>query len=38
MIVGFSIIPLGKGESLSEGVAKAVKIIEESSLKHQLGL
>ena len=37
MIVGFSIIPLGKGESLSEDVAKAVKIIEESGLKCQLG-
>ena len=37
MIVGFSIIPLGKGESLSEDVVKAVKIIEESGLKYQLG-
>jgi uncharacterized protein (TIGR00106 family) len=36
MIVEFSIMPVGKGESLSQDVAEAVKIIKESGLKYQL--
>jgi uncharacterized protein (TIGR00106 family) len=32
----FSIIPVGKGESISRYVARAVEIVRESGLKHQL--
>lgn len=31
----FSIAPFGKGESLSEYVAEAVKVIEQSGIPHQ---
>jgi len=37
MITEFSIMPVGKGESLSGDVAKAVKIVRESGLNYQLG-
>ena len=37
VIVDFSIFPLDKGESVSAYVSKAVKIIKESGLAHQLG-
>ena len=36
VIVNFSIFPLDKGESLSNYVARAVKIIDESSLPYEL--
>lgn len=36
MIAEFSIIPIGSGESLSDFVAEAYKIVEQSGLKHQL--
>lgn len=35
MIAEFSIIPVGKGESLSPYVAKAFKIIETSGVKYE---
>ena len=35
MIVEFSIIPIGKGESLSPYVAEAFKIIEASGVAHE---
>ena len=37
VIVDFSIFPLDKGESVSVYVSRAVKIIKESGLSHQLG-
>jgi uncharacterized protein (TIGR00106 family) len=37
MIVEFSIMPVGKGESLSQDVAEAIKIIKEGGLPYQLG-
>ena len=37
VIVDFSIFPVGKGESVSAYVSKAVKIIKESGLPHKLG-
>ncbi len=37
MIAEFSIMPVGKGESLSQDVAEAIKIIRKSGLKYQLG-
>ncbi|MCX8034522.1 MAG: MTH1187 family thiamine-binding protein [Thermodesulfovibrio sp.] len=36
MIVQFSIVPLGVGVSVSEYVAKAVKIVDESGLPYKL--
>lgn len=35
MIVEFSILPVGVGESLSKYVAKALAIVDESGLKYQ---
>ena len=35
MIVDFSIVPIGVGESLSAYVAEVFKIIEESGLPHE---
>ncbi|MEE9116757.1 MAG: MTH1187 family thiamine-binding protein [Thermoplasmata archaeon] len=35
MIVEFSILPVGVGESLSKQVAKALNIVDESGLKYQ---
>jgi uncharacterized protein (TIGR00106 family) len=35
MIVEFSILPVGVGESLSKHVAKALNIVDESGLKYQ---
>jgi uncharacterized protein (TIGR00106 family) len=35
MIVEFSIIPIGQGESLSPYVAEAFKIIESSGIAHE---
>ncbi|MBW1717364.1 MAG: MTH1187 family thiamine-binding protein [Deltaproteobacteria bacterium] len=37
VLIHFSIFPLGKGESVSPYVARAVKIIRESGLKFSLG-
>lgn len=40
MIANFSIIPIGKGESLSADIAKVYKLTEESGLpyeKHSMG-
>ena len=36
-IIDFSIFPIGKGESVSDYVSKAVKIIKESGLAFKLG-
>ena len=36
LIAQFKVLPVGKGESLSEYVAECVRIVEESGLKHQL--
>ncbi len=36
VLVGISVVPLGVGESVSEFVAKAVRIIEESGLSYTL--
>lgn len=36
VIIDFAIFPMDKGESLSPFVARAVKIINESGLPHQL--
>ncbi len=36
MLVQFSIVPLGKGESVSEHVAKILKIVDESGLSYRL--
>jgi len=37
LIVDFSIFPVGKGESVSAYVSKAVKIIKDSGLPYKLG-
>lgn len=37
VMVSFSIAPLGKGEHVAEAVARAVRIIRESGLEHELG-
>lgn len=37
VIIELSIFPLGKGESVSKDVAKAVRLIRESGLPHQFG-
>jgi uncharacterized protein (TIGR00106 family) len=36
MLVQFSIVPLGKGESVSEHVAGVLKIVDESGLPYRL--
>jgi uncharacterized protein (TIGR00106 family) len=36
LIAQFKVLPVGKGESLSEYVAECVRMVEESGLKHQL--
>ena len=36
MIAQFTVIPIGKGESLSTYVAECVRIVEKSGLKYQL--
>jgi uncharacterized protein (TIGR00106 family) len=36
MIAEFSIVPIGKGESLSGFVAECIKIVKESGVKYQL--
>ena len=36
MIVQFSIVPIGKGESLAELVAKVVDIVDQSGLPYKL--
>jgi uncharacterized protein (TIGR00106 family) len=36
MIAEFSIVPIGSGESLSDYVAEAYRLVEQSGLKHQL--
>jgi len=36
MLVEFTVVPLGKGESVSEYVAECVKIVRESGISHQL--
>ncbi len=36
MLVQFSIVPLGKGESVSEHIAKVVNIVDESGLPYRL--
>jgi uncharacterized protein (TIGR00106 family) len=37
VIIDFSIFPIGKGESVSDQVSRAVKIIRESGLPFKLG-
>jgi uncharacterized protein (TIGR00106 family) len=37
VIIDFSIFPIGKGESVSDDVSKAVRIIKESGLPYKLG-
>ena len=37
VIIDFSIFPVGKGESVSDYVSKAVKIIKESGLTFKIG-
>ena len=37
VLINFSIFPLDKGESVSQYVARAVKIIKDSGLPHKLG-
>ena len=37
MIAEFSIMPVGKGESLSQDIAEAIKIIKETGVSYQLG-
>ncbi|MEM2943575.1 MAG: MTH1187 family thiamine-binding protein [Methanomassiliicoccales archaeon] len=36
MIAEFSIVPIGKGESLSRYVAECIKIVKESGIRYQL--
>jgi len=36
MIAEFSIVPIGKGTSLSPYVAECLRIVQDSGLKHQL--
>jgi uncharacterized protein (TIGR00106 family) len=36
MLVQFSIVPLGKGESVSEHISKVLKIVDESGLPYRL--
>jgi len=35
MLVQFSIVPLGTGESVSEGVAEVIRIVDESGLSYR---
>jgi len=35
MLVQFSIVPLGAGESLSEGVAEVIRMVDESGLPYR---
>ena len=37
VLINFSIFPLDKGESVSQYVARAVKIIKDSRLPHKIG-
>ena len=37
MLLELNIVPLGKGESLSEDVAKVLKLIDESGLPYRVG-
>ena len=37
VLIDFSIFPLDKGESVSQYVARAVRVIQESGLPHKLG-
>ena len=37
VLINFSIFPLDKGESVSQYVARAVKIIKDSTLHYKLG-
>lgn len=37
VVAEISAFPIGEGESLSQSVAKVVKVIKESGLKYQLG-
>lgn len=37
MLAEFSVVPLGKGESVSEYVAECIKIVEASGLDYKLG-
>ncbi len=36
MLAEFSIIPIGKGESMGEDIARVIKIVEESGLPYRL--
>jgi uncharacterized protein (TIGR00106 family) len=36
MLVQFSIVPLGKGESVSEQIAKILKVVDENGLPYRL--
>ncbi len=36
MLVEFSVVPMGKGESVSEYVAECIKIVKASGVSHQL--
>ncbi len=35
MLVQFTIVPIGTGESLSEGVAEVIRIVDESGLSYR---
>ncbi|MCP5005178.1 MAG: thiamine-binding protein, partial [Planctomycetes bacterium] len=36
MVVNFSIVPIGKGSSLSTQIAEVLKIVDESGLNYKL--
>lgn len=36
MLLEFSIIPIGKGESIGDEIAKVIKIVEESGLPYKV--
>lgn len=37
MLASFSIVPIGKGESLKKYIAEVVKLVQESGLEYRLG-
>ncbi len=37
MLVEFSIVPIGKGESLGDELARVMKIVDESGLPYKIG-
>ena len=36
MLASFSVIPIGKGESLSQEVSQIIRLVDESGLKYRL--